>query len=95
MVEFPKPGPAEREALWRLHVPSTVPKRGTIDYAALSQFELTGGQIKQAVLGAVADRLMRNGSGGKLSHKDFEEVARELVPQTRQIGFTANRGEGK
>ena len=53
-VELPRPGVAEREAIWLLHLPSSEHLANDVDPAALAQaVDLTGGEIRNAVLEAV------------------------------------------
>jgi SpoVK/Ycf46/Vps4 family AAA+-type ATPase len=53
VVEFPMPGPAERRRIWAASLPSLAPRSDDLDLAALAeQFELSGGTIRNAVLGA-------------------------------------------
>ena len=53
MVEFPEPGPGERERLWAAVTPSALPVDGGIDLIALAhRYPLTGAQIRDATLDA-------------------------------------------
>ncbi len=53
VVEFPTPGPAERQPIWRGLFPPKAPLDSGVDFEFLaSRFELTGGNIKNCVLGA-------------------------------------------
>lgn len=53
MVEFPEPGPDERERLWAAVAPSRLPLAAEVDLAALAQrYPLTGAQIRDATLDA-------------------------------------------
>jgi hypothetical protein len=56
VVEFLRPGPKERLAIWRLalheRAPSGEPLLDRIDFDALAQLPLTGADIKNAALGA-------------------------------------------
>jgi hypothetical protein len=52
IVEFPQPGVSDRERIWRLLLPETVPQ-DDLDFRFLArQFSLTGGNIKNCVLTA-------------------------------------------
>jgi len=52
-IDFPSPGPDERARIWRTLIPREAPIEGSIDFAELGfALELTGGQIKNAVLRA-------------------------------------------
>lgn len=50
---FPEPGPEERLALWRLHLPATVPQDDNLDLPALARaLPVTGGIIRNIALTA-------------------------------------------
>lgn len=53
MVEFPEPGPGERERLWRRVRPEQLPFDDGIDLSGLARrYPLTGAQIREATLDA-------------------------------------------
>ncbi|MFI7480975.1 ATP-binding protein [Kocuria sp. M1R5S2] len=53
MVEFPEPGPAERERLWAAVAPERLPLEPGVDLTGLARrYPLTGAQIRDAVLDA-------------------------------------------
>lgn len=53
MVEFPEPGPGERERLWRIVRPDRLPFDQEIDVPGLARrYALTGAQIREATLDA-------------------------------------------
>ncbi len=53
VIEFPFPDETHRRALWRGLFPAETPRDAAIDYAFLAKhFRLTGGHIKNIVLGA-------------------------------------------
>ncbi|KRC88791.1 hypothetical protein ASE25_13255 [Terrabacter sp. Root85] len=53
MVEFPEPGPGERERLWAAVAPASLPMDPAIDLRDLARrFPLTGAQIRDATLDA-------------------------------------------
>jgi SpoVK/Ycf46/Vps4 family AAA+-type ATPase len=53
VVEFPMPGPAERRRIWARSVPKRAPVGDDLDLDALADgLELSGGTIRNAVLGA-------------------------------------------
>lgn len=53
MVEFPEPGPGERERLWAMVAPASLPLDGGVDLTALAhRYPLTGAQIREATLDA-------------------------------------------
>ena len=71
-VDFPLPGPEERAAIWRALVPSATPC-DRVDFDEVGDlFELSGGQIKNAILRA-AYRCIASGQG--LHQAALEEAA--------------------
>ena len=86
-IEFTRPGPREREKLWRIHLPSAVPTKGKIDFQALARFDLTGGEIKNAVVAAVADAVRLAGKKAKIRQDDLVTAAVECAPVVRRVGF--------
>ncbi|MFP1624041.1 ATP-binding protein [Streptomyces sp. 5K101] len=53
IVEFPVPGPADRERIWRVCFPPEAPRDPALDFARLARdFPLTGGSIRNVVLHA-------------------------------------------
>lgn len=60
-ARFDPPDAEARAAIWRLHLPDTIPQADDIDLPALAaRFPLTGGLIKNAVLSAVARTLLED-----------------------------------
>jgi hypothetical protein len=51
IVQFPFPEAAQREAIWRRTLPAALPMDG-VNFAALAQVRLSGGQIRNAALNA-------------------------------------------
>ena len=51
VVNFPFPGPSERERLWRRAFPPGVPV-GTLDHAALARLHLAGGAVRNVATNA-------------------------------------------
>ncbi len=52
IVEFPLPDEKSRELIWRKTFPEETPVENDLDFAFLSKFKLTGGNIKNVVLAA-------------------------------------------
>ena len=53
VVEFPMPGAAERERIWRRSLPAAAPVADDLDLAVLAdRFEISGGTIRNAALSA-------------------------------------------
>ena len=87
VIEFPSPAQAEREAIWRLHMPQQAPVRGAIDFGSLARHELTGGQIKKAVLAAAAAALKREGPDAAMTQEDLEAAAECVAGKAPTVGF--------
>ena len=66
-LHFERPEAREREQIWRLMLPTTVPTSERIDYERLSRLELSGGEIKNSVLRA-AYAAAREGTHLRMSH---------------------------
>jgi SpoVK/Ycf46/Vps4 family AAA+-type ATPase len=67
-VEFPLPDEKSREYIWRKTFPKETPITKDVDFASLSKFKLTGGNIKNIVLAA-----------SFLAAEDSEAVAMEHI----------------
>jgi len=52
VIEFPAPGPAERQRLWRAHLPADHQVDAELLAEAAARCPLTGGQVRNAVLHA-------------------------------------------
>jgi len=53
VIEFDEPGPADREALWRCHIPGEAPLSADVDLAELATaFPVVGGVIRNAAVAA-------------------------------------------
>jgi len=94
-LDFPMPGEAERNALWRLHLPSSIPGTKEIDENYLSkQYRLTGGQISIIVKNAAAEAAGRKEKSRKLTTSDLMkyceiEAASMFGAGAARIGFEA------
>jgi len=91
-VEFERPDRDMRREIWALLVPPAMPLREDVDLEELAAHDLTGGQIKNAILNAARSALAR-GSNSKVSMADFrqavetETTGRWTVGSGRAIGF--------
>jgi hypothetical protein len=63
IVEFPFPGPAERQAIWEKVFPAETPTGG-LDYVYLAKLNLTGGSIHNVALNAA---FLAAQEGGKVT----------------------------
>jgi SpoVK/Ycf46/Vps4 family AAA+-type ATPase len=53
VITFPEPGPDERERIWEIHLPPSVPRAADVDVADLARrFQLSGGEIANAARAA-------------------------------------------
>ena len=64
MINFPAPGPAERWAIWRLHLPAVHTVEEAFLREVAARCSLTGGQVRAAVLHA---SLLALGDGGLIT----------------------------
>ena len=94
-LDFPIPGKPEQKALWRLHLPYSIPGADVIDIGLLSsRFTLTGGQIAVIVKNAATEAAGREGKNKKLTTNDLikyckiEEVSM-FGTTNKNIGFEA------
>jgi hypothetical protein len=84
VVEFPAPGPADRLRLWRRLELTRVPLAAGIDYGFLARaFELTGGEIRNAIL-AAAHAAARDDTALGMGHL-VRAVAQELQKLGRPL----------
>ncbi len=87
-VRFEMPGTAERERIWQVQIhPMYTPLADDVDFAALaSQFAVSGGDIKNAVLKAAASAAAEPGpSSEKQIHQRHFTGAMEEVVSARQV----------
>ena len=69
VVDFREPGAAERERMWRCHLPDGAPVGPDVDVAALAQrFPVVGGLIRNA---AVAAAFMAAGADSPITQQDL------------------------
>lgn len=80
-VEFEPPDRPMREQIWRRLVPAKLPLADDVDFDALSEGELTGGEIKNTVLNAARIALARD-PDGKVTMSDFRKAI-EMETQGR------------
>lgn len=72
-VTFDRPNKEMREAIWKKMIPSKLPMAPDVDFAVLSQPDLSGGEIKNVVLNAARLALVRSAEG-PVTHNDFAEA---------------------
>jgi SpoVK/Ycf46/Vps4 family AAA+-type ATPase len=81
VMDFPSPGPRDRERMWRRMLPAAAPLAGDIDVAALAKlFELTGGSIRNC---SVTAAFLAAGNGGTIH---MEHLVRAVALEYRKHG---------
>jgi SpoVK/Ycf46/Vps4 family AAA+-type ATPase len=100
-VRFERPDRVMRRAIWDKLIPEALPLTDDVDLDRLAESDLTGGEIKNAVLNAARLALTR-GPEARLTREDFEQaIAKERDGRLRDrraaagIGFVAEAEEGK
>lgn len=106
-IEVPRPGPSERLQIWRLLLPAAVPHADDVDVAALAAEDLTGAEIRNAVLAAVTEAVAREpavltaadlalgiqtATSGRWTHTDDAAVGFRPKGQATGPGATRSRG---
>jgi hypothetical protein len=80
-VQFPFPDATDRERLWRVHLPASLPIEGELDVAKLAQrYQLSGGYIRNAALRAA---YLAAGEGRALS---ADHLRRAVVLEYQRAG---------
>jgi AAA+ superfamily predicted ATPase len=88
IVEFPEPNYEQRTGIWKVMLPKKMPLEKDVTLEVLSQYKLTGGQIKNVVLQAA--RLALASDAKKVGLKHFESaIAR--VHKSKSLMGTASR----
>ncbi|MBC8329385.1 MAG: AAA family ATPase [Planctomycetes bacterium] len=89
-VEFRRPDRRRSARIWRTLLPKEVPLAEEIDFLALGNLELSGGEIKNAILRAARTARATARSCG-LSTQDLLDAARAEVghDSVRTIGFSS------
>ncbi len=94
-VEFPLPGPRERQRIWELMLPPGVPRTEDLELATLGrEHELSGGDIRNAALKAI---FLAEEVGGPVNREVLERgVALEMLELGRlsryQTGLARDAG---
>ncbi|MEZ4589744.1 MAG: ATP-binding protein [Chloroflexota bacterium] len=93
IIEFPFPQPAERAHIWQVSLPAALPLAEAIDWQLLAhRFELAGGNIRNAVLGAA---FLAAAEGSAVSQRHFlHATRRELQKLGRLIDESLFAVEG-
>ncbi|NVB84854.1 MAG: ATP-binding protein, partial [Kofleriaceae bacterium] len=86
-LQFPFPDEAERERLWRAHLPASLPVAGDLDLPALARkYALSGGYIRNAALRAAFL------AAGERTPLTAEHLRRAVVAEYRDRGKVATTG---
>jgi SpoVK/Ycf46/Vps4 family AAA+-type ATPase len=79
-VRFDKPDAEARDDIWRKHLPEQAPLADDVNLRDLAwRFELTGGEIKNAVLVALAATVHTNGGAGPITQAQLERAAEDQL----------------
>ena len=79
-VRFPEPDKKARAEIWRRHLPPSAPQAVDVDVDALAErYELSGGLIKNAVLGAVATAVHEAEEEPLIRHVHLERAAKDQL----------------
>ncbi len=79
-VELFGPGPREREQIWQRHIPVAAPVANDVNTRALAQlYDVTGGQIRNAVLAAARAVAARGGEHPGISMRDLVSAIEEEI----------------
>ncbi|MCA9675784.1 MAG: ATP-binding protein, partial [Myxococcales bacterium] len=86
-LTFPFPDDEAREALWRVHLPASVPRAGALDLTDLAQrYRMSGGYIRNACLRAC---FLAADEASALTQAHLERAVRA---EFREIGKLADTG---
>jgi hypothetical protein len=88
-VDFPFPGPQEREAIWQRAFPAKTPTSG-LDIKRLAQLNMTGGNIRNIALNA-AFLAAEAGSSVQMQHL-LQATRQEAIKTDRPISDSETRG---
>lgn len=79
-VRFERPGKDERERLWRLHLPESIPLGSDIDLKSVADaFDLSGGQISLVVKNAAVRAAIRDEGKRYIMQEDLIRACEEEV----------------
>jgi hypothetical protein len=79
LLEFPSPSRRDRQRLWQRAFPATVPLSETIDWPAIAEWPLTGGEIQTLALEA----LLLAAAAPALEQQHLLQAYRLLYPHRR------------
>lgn len=94
-VKFDRPDRASRREIFHRMLPKKLPLADDVDLNTLANYDLSGGEIKNVILNATRNALVRNGSEARVCMDDFMDAIHTLKTGSwtqntgRIIGFTA------
>ena len=93
-MRFAKPDAQARADIWRKHLPEQAPTAPDVDLRDLAwRFELTGGEIKNAALMALAATVHDNGGEGPITQAHLEHAAEDQLQRPDADDMSADRLE--
>jgi SpoVK/Ycf46/Vps4 family AAA+-type ATPase len=93
-VRFAKPDAEARHDIWVKHLPEQAPLAEDVDLRDLAwRYELTGGEIKNAVLMALAATVHDNGGEGPITQPQLEHAAEDQLQRPDKEDFSADKLE--
>jgi SpoVK/Ycf46/Vps4 family AAA+-type ATPase len=88
IVEFPFPDEAQRRQIWQVLFPAQAPREEEIDFEFMAkQFRLSGGNIKNVVLGAA---FLAASNGGRIG---MEQLIRATWREHQKMGRVLNTND--
>lgn len=94
-VKFDRPGRESRREIFLRMLPDKLPLADDVDVNVLASHDLSGGEIKNVILNATRNALVRNGPEARVCMGDFMDAIHTLKTGSwtqksgRVIGFTA------
>lgn len=90
-IEFRRPDASERERIWEVHLPKDYPLAERPDLGSLAiRYDLSGGEIRNAVLLALSLATARNLKKPQVTLTDLETAAeRQIAGRLRRIAMTS------
>jgi SpoVK/Ycf46/Vps4 family AAA+-type ATPase len=96
IVEFPFPDESHRHHIWLRHFPPEAPRDQTLDYAFLARLRLSGGNIRNIVLGAAFLAAADRGQIGmehviQATRREYQKMGKVFS----EVEFTPPREQGQ
>lgn len=90
-IEFPRPGRAQREEIWRKLLPPRMPLAHDVDPARLAEADLSGGEIKNVILNAARLACGRSPES-QVTAQDLNQAATMELAERSEARRTAGFG---